>query len=91
MGLRLANKNCAVRVKNIGSDNGKGLTDDLIAGANQRFTEFGPEPTHILMNGRSQEQLRQSRKTDLNPNPPLPVEWNGIPIIRTAGLVNSEA
>ncbi len=91
LGMRLANKHCAMRLKNLGSENGKGLTDDLMFDLNQKFTEFGPEPTHILMNGRSQEQLRKSRATDLNPNPDLPKEWNGIPIIRTAGLVNNEA
>lgn len=95
LGLRLANKNCAVRIKNLSTDFGKGLTDALLGKALELFTEFGPEPTHIIMNGRSREQLRTSR-TNTGSNekgspPPVPADWMGIPIIRTSGLVNSEA
>lgn len=92
IGLRLANKNSAVRIKNLGTDTGKGLTDDVLYSAYELFTGFGHEPTHIFMNGRSREQLRKSRTattTDGNP-PPIPEQWNGIPIIRTAGITNAE-
>jgi hypothetical protein len=94
LGLRLANKNAAVRIKKLGTDSGKGLTDTLLYQAYEKFTEFGAEPTHILMNGRSREQLRSSR-TNTGSNergevPPLPSDWNGIPIVRTAGLLNNE-
>lgn len=95
LGLRLANQNAAVRIKKIGTDSGKGLTDALLYQAYEKFTEFGLEPTHILMNGRSREQLRSSR-TNTGSNergevPPLPSDWNGIPIVRTAGLLNTES
>ena len=94
IGMRLANRNCAVRIKNVEeSGNGKkSLNDALLYSAYEKFTDFGFEPTHILMNGRSREQLRNSRTaTTANGTPaPLPTEWEGIPIIRTASIANDE-
>ena len=95
IGMRLANKNCAVRIKNVEETgaNKKTLNDSLLYAAYEKFTEFGFEPTHIFMNGRSREQLRNSRTaTNANGTPaPLPTEWEGIPIIRTASIANDEA
>ncbi len=95
VGMRLANKNCAVRIKNLeeAGTNKKTLNDSLLYSAYEKFTEFGFEPTHIFMNGRSREQLRNSRTaTNSNGTPaPLPTEWEGIPIIRTASIANDEA
>ncbi|MCB1209493.1 MAG: hypothetical protein KDK97_09210, partial [Verrucomicrobiales bacterium] len=92
VGMRLANKNCAVRIKNVEETgtNKKTLNDTLLYAAYEKFTEFGFEPTHIFMNGRSREQLRNSRTaTNSNGTPaPLPTEWEGIPIIRTASIAN---
>jgi hypothetical protein len=96
VGFQLANRNAAVRVKNIGTDTNKGLTDSLLYDALEKFTtKFELEPTHIFMNGRSQEQLRKSR-TNTGSNvkgevPPLPDDWYGIPIVRTFGISNAEA
>lgn len=95
IGMRLANKNCAVRIKNVEESGAskKSLNDSLLFAAYEKFTEFGMEPTHIFMNGRSREQLRNSR-TATNPNgtpAPLPTEWEGIPIIRTASIANDES
>lgn len=95
VGMRLANKNCAVRIKNVEETgtNKKTLNDTLLYAAYEKFTEFGFEPTHIFMNGRSREQLRNSRTaTNSNGTPaPLPTEWEGIPIIRTASIANDES
>ena len=95
VGMRLANKNCAVRIKNLeeAGSNKKTLNDSLLYSAYEKFTEFGFEPTHIFMNGRSREQLRNSRTaTNSNGTPaPLPTEWEGIPIIRTASIANDES
>jgi hypothetical protein len=95
VGMRLANRNCAVRIKNVEENgaNKKTLTDKLMFEAYEKFTEFGMEPTHIFMNGRSREQLRGSR-TATNPAgtpAPLPTEWEGIPIIRTASIASDES
>jgi hypothetical protein len=95
VGMRLANKNCAVRIKNVEESgaNKKVVTDALLYAAYEKFTDFGMEPTHIFMNGRSREQLRNSR-TATNPAgvpAPLPTEWEGIPIIRTSSIASDEA
>jgi len=96
VGFQLANRNAAVRIKNIGTTTNKGLTDSLLYDALEKFTtKFELEPTHIFMNGRSQEQLRKSR-TNTGSNvkgevPPLPDDWYGIPIVRTFGISNAEA
>lgn len=94
VGMRLANKNCAVRIKAVEESgaNKKALNDALLYAAYEKFTEFGMEPTHIFMNGRSREQLRNSRTaTTTSGTPaPLPTEWEGIPIIRTASIANDE-
>lgn len=81
-GLRLANKNAAVRVKNIGITEGKTLTDDHLYAAMKLCTDLGMVPTVIYMNGRSGEQLRSSRVATNNVGtpPPLPTTWENIPI-----------
>jgi len=89
---RLANKNAAIRVKNIGSDVGKGLTDILLAQAFQKARELGMNPNAIFMTPRSQSQLQVSRTT-YNPNgapSPLPQEYFGVPIYSTINLSNAE-
>jgi hypothetical protein len=91
VGLRLANKLSAVRISNIGTAAGKTLTGDLLTQAYQKMTDdFGMAPTHLFMTGRSRSQLRDARKTVENPDPPLPTEWNGIPIVTTHGISNAE-
>lgn len=93
VGLRLANRQSCVRIKNIGTANGKTLTDALMFSAYQKFVDgCGAEPTHIFMTGRSQEQIRASR-TAVNPTG-APVSlvdnFQGIPIIRSASISNNE-
>lgn len=96
VGLRQANKNAAVRIKNVGTDSGKGLTDDLLYSAYQKFYDnMGAEPTHIFCNSRSLEQLRAAR-TNTGSNErgvpaTLPSDWNGLPIIKTQQITNSES
>jgi len=93
VGLRLANRQSCVRIKNVGTADGKMLADKHMFAAYQKFVDgCGAEPTHILMTGRSQEQLRASR-TAVNPTgaPVSLVEnFQGIPIIRTASISNNE-
>lgn len=96
IGARLANKNACVRIKNIGTADGKKLSDILMYQAYEKFTTaLGAEPTHIFMTPRSQEQLRASR-TNTGSNekgnvPTLPSDWNGIPIVKTSAISNDEA
>lgn len=91
MGLTLGSKYCAVRIANVGTNAGKGLTDALLSSAYELFPE-GLEPTHIVCNRRSVAQLQRSR-TATSPTgapAPFPVEWNGIPIIQTRSIGNGE-
>ncbi len=94
IGLRLANKNAAFRLKNIGTASSKTLTDaDLYAliklartaGANLKNCVF-------LMSPRSQEQLRASR-TATSPTgapAPTPSELEGIKIQDTSSISDDE-
>lgn len=80
----------AVRICNI--DNGANkLDDDLLYEALAEF-ESGSPPTHIVMNRRSAQQLRQSRTaTNATGAPaPIPVELEGIPIVITDAIGNAE-
>jgi hypothetical protein len=91
-GLRLANKHSAVRIKNVGTANGKTLTDALMGQALQKCIELEMNPTHVFMTPRSNEQLRNSRTTysPTGQPAPRPTEFQGIPIVETTNLSNSE-
>ena len=92
-GLRLANRNCAVRIKNISVDeDGKTLDDDWMFKGLQKMRDLGIQPTHIMMNPRSHEQLRSSRTaTNEDGKPaPLPRDFEGIPIYPTTFIKNGE-
>jgi hypothetical protein len=88
IGMRVANRNCAIRIKNIGIADGKTLNDSLLYKAMELADELKFTPTHIFMRGRSLEQLRSSRTphNDKGDPVPLPTTWEGIPIIRTQGI-----
>lgn len=90
-GVRLANRNALVRIKGLTKENGKKLTWDRMQDALQRCKdELGMIPTHCFMTGRSRRQLRDLSVTPENPNPSLPKEFEGIPIIQTHSLSNAE-
>lgn len=90
LGMRLANKHAAVRIKNIGTAAGKTLSYTHMHEALRKFTDLGWEPNLILMNGRSREQLRQELITDLNTNPSAPRDFEGVPITLTSHITNDE-
>lgn len=80
------------RIKNITEDSGKGLTDALMADLYNKFPE-GSKPTAFFMTRRSLGQLMKSR-TAYNPQgmpPVVPVDWNGIPIVVSEVLTDTEA
>lgn len=89
-GLRVADKRAAIRIKNIGTTGGKGLTDTLMYQALRKANDLGMNPTEIVMNSRSREQLRASRVTVQIPAPELPKEFEGIPIKVTSAISNAE-
>ena len=80
------------RICNITEDSGKGLTDDLLYQAMERFPA-GHSPDLIIMNRRSQYQLRASRTaTNITGSPaPVPMDVAGVQIITTDAILNTEA
>lgn len=92
IGVQVNSLYSVARIKNLTEQAGKGLTDNLLADLLDTFPE-GFEPDVILMTKRSRKQLKKSR-TATNPTgapAPTPVDYEGIPIVTTAGLVNTEA
>lgn len=92
MGMQLGSIYSMARICNLTAQAGKGLTDTLIGQAVSLFPS-GHEPTHILTNRRSREQLRVSRTATTPTGIPAttPKDWDGIPIIPVESLVNTEA
>lgn len=92
VGLKLGSVNSALRIKNITTDSGKGLTDSLIYDGFSKFPA-GVKPDVILMTRRSLAQLRKSRTaTNQTGAPaPIPTEVEGVPIEVTDSIVNTEA
>jgi hypothetical protein len=100
IGLMTASVHNVRRIYNLTADSGKGLTDSLLA---QALAEFpaGVQPDVILMSQRSRRQLQLSRSVTLfgqgtvRPDQPaiapIPTEYDGIPIIRTDALGDTDA
>jgi hypothetical protein len=90
-GLQVGSRFSAVRIKKLTTDSGKGLTDDLIYQALEKFPS-GIVPDVILCSRRSLRQLRGSRTaTNATGTPaPLPAEVEGIPIRVTDAILNTE-
>jgi hypothetical protein len=92
LGVQVGSINSVVRIKKLTADSGKGLTDALLYAALAKFPE-GVRPDMIAMTQRSREQLRASRTaTNATGAPaPTPQDVEGIPIIATSALSNTEA
>lgn len=99
-GLVIPNQHCVRRIGNLSSDSGKGLTDALLASMWQSWPQ-GVRPDAIYMSARSQYQLQLTRSVVLNGNgtvrpdqpvlAPLPTEYNGVPIIVTDAIADTDA
>lgn len=92
IGLLVASKHAAGRICNLTTQAGKGLTDALLGEMLSRFP-VGLQPDAIMMTRRSREQLRASRTatTATGAEAPTPKEFEGVPIVATDSLVNTEA
>lgn len=91
IGLQVVNKNSIARIKNVGTDSGKGMTDSLAHDLLDSFPS-GVVPDAIFMSRRSRTQLRKSR-TATNPSgqpPSMPTDIDGVPIIVTDSITNAE-
>lgn len=100
IGMQIGNENCARRIYNLTEDSGKGLTDILLARLLNTFP-IGYRPDAIFMSRRSRTQLQISRTVVLQGNAkvrpdqpnisPIPTEYEGIPIIATDSILNTDA
>lgn len=92
MGLQVGTINAVCRIKKLTADAGKGLTDDLVAEALEKFPA-GVRPDVMFMTKRSRRQLQNSR-TAVNATgapAPFPTESHGVPVVVTSALSNVEA
>ena len=102
IGLQVASKNSVVRIKNVTADSSKGTTDSLLAAGLQKFPA-GIMPDAIFMSRRSRNQLQAARaavaavatgKDSIKGGSayvPTPTDFEGIPIIATDSILNTEA
>lgn len=94
-GMQVGSVNSLVRIKKIGTDTGKGMTDALGQAAIELFPS-GVLPDYFIMNRRSRRQLHASRVAvstgqGINANNvPLPTEIEGVPLLLTDSLFNAE-
>lgn len=90
VGLQIANINCVRRIANLTADSGKGLTTDLL---DQLLNSFpvGVRPDAIYLSRRSRRQLQSELKTPERPTVPLPTEYDGIPLIASDSILNTDA
>lgn len=102
-GLHVGNLNCVGRIYNLTADSGKGLTDALLSQLIEKFP-VGFTPDAFFVSRRSRGQLQRSRTATIfsqvgvaprggnNANiAPLPTEYEGIPIIATDSILNTDA
>jgi hypothetical protein len=100
IGLQLGNENCARRILNLTAETGKGLTDALLGALLETFPA-GVVPDAIFMSRRSRRQLQLTRTVTLfgsgsvRVNQPalavMPTEYEGVPIIATDSILNTDA
>lgn len=95
LGLQAGNKNSVGRIKNL--DGTKTLTDTLVGTLLSKFP-IGYRPTHLFMNRRAALQLQTSRSATTTRIgqagaiwSPMPTESNGVPIVLTDSIVDTEA
>lgn len=100
VGLQAVNKNAVLRLKDATADNGKGVTDAKLAEL-LSLAPVGMRPDYWFMSRRSAFQLQSSRSSTVNGTgsksssgaevfAPLPTESNGVPIVITDSLVDTE-
>lgn len=92
LGLQVGSAYDVVRIVNLTAQEGKGLTDRLLSMAFERFPA-SKMPTHIVVSRQSRGQLQRSRTAvnSTGAEAPMPTHYEGVPIITTDSLVNTEA
>jgi hypothetical protein len=91
VGLQVGRYWSVGRIKNITDDAGHGLTDKLLGQLLAKF-KVGYPPHVFFCTRRALEQLRESRTAvNVTGSPaPTPVEFEGIPIMPTESISNTE-
>jgi len=91
IGMQQGHKASVARIKKITTDNGCGLTEDLLTSLMAKFPA-GIMPDVIFMSKRSQGQLRNdiSGKTITGRQAPLPTDFDGVPFAITGSIVDTE-
>jgi hypothetical protein len=90
IGLQLKHKASVVRGCNFTAQTGKGVTDRIL-GLMLDLLPTGVKPDAWFMNKRSRRQLADSRSTPEHVYADTPTESNGIPIICTDTILNTDA
>lgn len=88
--LELKRRKSVARIKNIGTDEGKGLTGDLLRAAIRKLTDNDFEPSAIFLNSDALEQYRKTLISDLVKDPDTPTMFQGVPFVVTTNIVNGE-
>lgn len=100
IGTAFYSKYAVGRIWKLTADSGKGLTDTLLSQLLNSFP-IGVKPTHIFMSRRSRRQLQIARTVTLQGNgstrpnqpavAPIPTEYDGVPIIATDSILDTES
>ena len=97
-GFHVANKKSLARLCNVTAETG--LTDDMLTDCIEAYAQMnnGAKPDGIFMSFNARKMLRKSRNLtlkaeggDLNRFATTPVEIDGIPIIATNAILDTEA
>ena len=92
-GIQVGGLYSITRLANIDSTSAGALNDSKIYDAIEAFPMGKPD--YIVMNRRARTQLRNSRtpvtKNATGTPAPIPMDVEGIPILKTEGLLNDEA
>lgn len=92
VGLKLGNLKTVARIKNLTAQSGKTLTDALLRDLVAKYP-IGYKPDQILLTPRSMTQLIKSRTatSDTGHEVPKPTNFDGIPLVETDSILNTEA
>lgn len=89
-GLKVGSTKSVARIKNLSAATGKKLTIARMNSLHDLWSANGVRPDAYFMTARSQRQLTDDHVTELIKNPPLVTNWNGIPIIPTQSITDTE-
>lgn len=101
IGMQIADPTSVLRITNLTAENGKGLTDALIAAAKQ-LMPANWRPDAVFMSKRSRYQLQTSRTVTLqgqgtvrpdqgNIAPVPTTDADGVPIVTTDSILSTDA